>query len=157
MHKPIYASGFLYHPATHQILLQQTIVSDAPPSPLDMFCGIGKEGEDEKATFARMMLETFHIELKEKYIFPVYDYVTNDSSHRNIFVFYGQIRKLEEFAPKHGKIYSWLTFKQMIKLSILDQAKQDLMVSERVIHAAERSKASIHVVPTHIQFPKLFK
>ena len=27
----------------------------------------------------------------------------------------------------------------MIKLSILDQAKQDLMVSERVIHAAEQS------------------
>ena len=76
-----------------------------------------------------MMLETFRIELKEKHIFLYMIMLQTIPVIGNIYVFYGQIRKLEEFTPKHGKIYSWLTFKQMIKLSILDQAKQDLMVS----------------------------
>lgn len=157
VHKPIYASGFLYHPTTHQILLQQAIVLDDSVSPLDMFSGVSHDREDSRATFARVILESLHVELKDKYIFPVYDYVSNDVHHKNVFVFYGQVRKLEAFPSGHGKKYQWLTFKQMTKISLDEQAKQDLMVSERVIHAAERTKAAIHVEPPHIHFPKLLR
>ncbi|MBI5613402.1 NUDIX hydrolase [Candidatus Gottesmanbacteria bacterium] len=157
MHKPIYASGFLYHPSTHQILLQQPTVRDNLPSPLDIFSVVSREGEDPKSAFARIILEELHIELKITNIFPVYDYTSSDTHHRDVFVFYAVVKKLVDVFPDHKRTYSWFTFKQISKLSLVDQAKQDIMISERVIHAAERTKASIHVEPAHIHFPKLLR
>jgi ADP-ribose pyrophosphatase YjhB (NUDIX family) len=73
VHKPFYASGFLYHLGTAQILLHQptdTIVA----SSWHLLGGKGTKGEDTKIAFKRITHELVKVKLDLKNIIPVYDY-----------------------------------------------------------------------------------
>lgn len=154
MHKSFYASGFLYHLATQQILLQQSSLSNNPSSTWNMFGGESCEGEDAQTAFQRIMLERVNIRLEAKCLFPVYDYFYN-TLNKIHYVFYAEVKRLYTFPLFDRGVLSWFTFKQTAKLGLSDQAKHDVIVSERVINAAARSNEST-IPPSPKQYPKLF-
>ncbi len=84
------------------------------------------------------MQERVHIRLVAKHLFPVYDYFYN-ALNKIHYVFYAEVQKLYTFPSLHTDVFSWFTFKQTTKLAFNDQAKQDIIVSERVIKAHARS------------------
>lgn len=138
MHKPFYASGFLYHVATQQILLHQANISNNPLSFWKMFGDFSHKDEDAHTAFQRILFEQLHIKLPTTHLLPVYDY---DLNTRNTihYVFYAEVPKLSVFPLGDRGVFSWFTFKQTTKLIFSDQAKQDVMVSERVVNAQARS------------------
>lgn len=154
MHKTFYASGFLYHLKTQQILLQQSSLNANPSPTWSMFEGISLDGEDAQTAFQRIMHERVNIHLVAKCLFPVYDYFYN-SLNKVHYVFYAEVQKLYTFPSLHTDVFSWFTFKQTTKLDLADQAKQDIIVSERVIKAHARS-IELSILPSTAQSSKLF-
>ena len=146
MHKPFYASGFLYHPASQQILLYQPPLLKNPLAVWKTFGGLSCAGEDAPVTFRRIIYEQTKIRLKVKCLFPVYDYF---SRARNVlhYVFYAEVEKLFTFPLLKTGVLSWFTFKSTNKLSFADCIKQDMIVSERVINAQARSKKTSLLQP----------
>lgn len=138
MHKPFYASGFLYHVATQQILLHQANISNNPLSFWKMFGDFSQKDEDAHSAFQRILFEQLHIKLPATHLLPVYDY---DLNTRNTihYVFYAEVPTVSAFSLKDRGVCAWFTFKQTIKLTFSEQAKQDVMVSERVVKAQART------------------
>jgi ADP-ribose pyrophosphatase YjhB (NUDIX family) len=156
VHKPIYASGFLYHLATQQILLQQAHLGDDSITPWTMFGGKNQEGEDAATTFQRIIREETHIDLEAKNILPVYDYIRDihDTIH---YILYAEVPTLYMFPPNKEKAFSWFTYKLTNKLHFEDQTRQDIIVSERVIKAVARSHEPEIILPHNHRQPDLFR
>jgi hypothetical protein len=136
MHKDFYASGFLYHPKTQQILLQQPSTADSGTawSLFEVECQ-GKETAVD--AFKRIVHSQLHLELKPKNIYPIYSYF-HEGKGKNNFLHYAIVRKLETFPNTKKTIFSWFTLKQIQKMHIPDQIKQDIIVGQRVIDSAMR-------------------
>lgn len=139
MHKLFYASGFIFHPLSQQILLQQRQRKDNEPHHQWLvFSGKSKAGEDPKKTFQRLIEEQLGIKLTAKNIFPVYDYF-NEELGADQFVHYAQIGTIpRKIRAKEDTLLSWFAFRQIPKLSLPLQTRQDIIVSQRVINAANR-------------------
>jgi hypothetical protein len=136
MHNDFYASGFLYHPKSQQILLQQPITADGETE-WSLFEGENLGEETGVETFKRVIFSHLHLDLKPKNIFPIYSYFHDDKG-KNKFLHYAIVRKLETFPNTKKAIFAWFTFKQIQKLHISDQIKQDIIVGQRVIDSAVR-------------------
>ncbi len=137
MHKTFFASGFLYHLPSEQILLQH----DKSLSSLwSLFEEQGNKNENPISVFQKAVYNKLHIKLHEKIIYPVYDYFKKDTG-ANYYIFYAQIAlKNKENFSKNNSLTEWLTFKQVTKLPLSDQAKQDIIVTQRVIKAKARDE-----------------
>jgi ADP-ribose pyrophosphatase YjhB (NUDIX family) len=136
MHNKIYASGFLYHPETTQILLQQKNSSD-PNATWSLLGGLANGAESPEATFKRIVEEELGIILPIKSIHQVYDYVdevTKEVKH----ICYSQTRSQKDFKDINGTSFAWFTLKEISKLKISPQAKQDIIVGQRVIDSTSR-------------------
>ena len=136
MHKDFYASGFLYHPKTQQILLQQVISANIEPI-WSMLGGENLKNETSEASFGRIIYKVLRIKIKPNNIFPVYTYF---HSEKNIdhFICYAKITKLEKFPNSKKSLFSWFTFKQIQKMNLPAQIKQDIIVGQRVIQSSIR-------------------
>jgi ADP-ribose pyrophosphatase YjhB (NUDIX family) len=136
MHKDFYASGFLYHPKSQQILLQQPNTADSETG-WSLFGGEGLNKETAEETFKRVLYLHLRLEIKPKNIFPIYSYFHTDKGKNN-YLHYAIVRKLEIFPNTKKTLFSWFTFKQIQKMHISDQIKQDIIVGQRVIDSAVR-------------------
>jgi ADP-ribose pyrophosphatase YjhB (NUDIX family) len=136
MHKDFYASGFLYHPKTQQILLQQPITADTQDQ-WSLFEGESLNNEAAAQTFKRVIFFHLKLELKPKNIFLIYSYLHDDKGKNN-FIHYAIVRKLEKFPDTKKTLFAWFTFKQIQKMRISNQVKQDIIVGQRVIDSAVR-------------------
>ena len=142
MHKDFYASGFLYHYPTEQILLQQLISSkNGLPQPWTLFGGKNHSSEDTQKTFQRIIKEQLHHTLPIDSIYPIFDYFSKELNQD----YYMQYSELETDLPKlyvrKGYIIEWFTFKQLLKISLTEQTRQDIIVGQRVIDAAFRNQS----------------
>ena len=138
MHKGFYASGFLYHPRTQQILLQQKNSADK----YSEWTLLGIEGSGDKTgeeVFQKAVEKILHLKLKQSAVKPVYEYV-NGESNKQIYVSYAKINKLEKFNSKNGVEYCWFSFKAISKLKVSAQTKQDITIGQRVISSSIRKK-----------------
>lgn len=154
VHKPFYASGFLYHLKTQQILLHQPSSRNDSSSLWSMFGGMSNNGENAQDVFTRIMYRLVKLQLLAKHIYPVYDYYFH-ARNKIHYVFYALIKDMRELPISTSDTMSWFTFKQTSKLLFDDQTKQDIVVSERVINAAARENESI--MPSHpVQRSNLF-
>lgn len=142
MHNNFYASGFLFHLRTQQILLHQPNIDKNSSSAWNMLGGEGK-GEDVCKAFQEIILKLLDVKLPTKNIFPVYDYFYN-KVNKNHHIFYAEVKKLHSFPESRKGAFSWFTFKQATKLSFDSQTKQDIMVAERVIKAQARDKEALN-------------
>jgi len=134
--KKFYASGFLYHPDSTKILLQQENAND--PKSLWSLLGsknIGSETSQEN--FVRNAKSFLHLDLLANAVYGVYDYFRLGKN----YVSYAIVKKLTDF-PTIGKtVFAWFRIKEITKLALSDQTKQDLIVGQRIIDCEIRKKA----------------
>lgn len=146
VHKPFYVSGFLYHLRTQQILLHQFNLGNNSASIWAMFGGAGIGEEDPQESFQRIIYRLLNLQLNEKRIYPVYDYF-NDALNTIHYVFYAKVKTMKNLSLPDNDALSWFSFKQITKLPQSEQAKQDIIVSQRVIQAQARSDSGIAPTP----------
>ncbi|MBI2012155.1 NUDIX hydrolase [Candidatus Daviesbacteria bacterium] len=144
MHKPFYASGFLYNQKTGQILLLQSQPTDDSSPAWSMLGGEGREGEDAMITFQRVVLEFLKIDLKIKRILPIYDYFHEGLDKIN-YVFYAEVGKALNFSPLKDYIPVWIRFDETLKLLFASKTQQDIIVGERVINAKQRDIEALKI------------
>ncbi|MBI3577508.1 NUDIX hydrolase [Candidatus Gottesmanbacteria bacterium] len=142
MNKPFYVSGFLYHLVSQQILLHQSLVGKNPLTTWNMFGGSSRKGEDAPSALQRILYEQLNIHIETKNLYPVYDYFY-EALNKVHYVFYVEVKKLYAPPSLSAGTCSWFTFKQTTKLSLAEQAKHDVIISERVINAQTRSHLPI--------------
>ena len=138
MHKAFYASGFLYHLRTQQILLYQPHPKNNIPSTWSMMSGSGHKKEDARKAFQRIIYKLLRIKINPKRTYPVYD-CFHDALQATRYVLYAEVGSVKNFRSSKKGTLSWFTFKQTTKLSFSDETKQDIIVSERVVKAQARS------------------
>ena len=131
MHKDLYASGFLYNKSTQQILLRQ---HTSAPFVWSLFGGKTQNGEDPAATFGRIIQEQLGTKTT---VNPIYDYFDKELNAQ-CHVFYGQINTTKKISSDQKNI-RWFTFKEILKLPIDKQAKQNITIGRRVIEAIARN------------------
>src|SRR2546423_1660792 len=107
MHKTFYASGFLYHLDSEQILLQQHMPS-APLSPWFLFGGIYSEKVGPEAAFKDVVFDLLNIKIKN--VYPVYSYF-NENASINQSIVYSELKTLRKFSPKKGLTFAWFSFR----------------------------------------------
>ena len=142
VHKPFYASGFLYSLKTHQILLLKDQQKDDIKSQWSTLGGESKEGEDTQIAFQRIIHELLNLNLKIKYIYPIYDYF-HDTRDKINYVFYAEVKKTPNFNRSKENTLSWVTFSETLKFLFSAHTKQDVIVGERVINAKWRLSLNI--------------
>jgi ADP-ribose pyrophosphatase YjhB (NUDIX family) len=138
MHNEFYASGFIYHPPTQQILLQQYTSKTNQPPLWTLFGGKNQQDETPVKTFHRIISEKLGLPIAEDACFSVYDYFHKDKGVTH-FIHYAVTEELfdEEAVLTENKI-GWFNFKQIMKLPMKPQTKQDITVGQRVINLAIR-------------------
>lgn len=134
MHK-FYASGFIYNPLTDQILLQQVTSKDSLSSPWILFGKTCSSEKTAKQAFINIIFKLLGV--KTKKIFPIYTY-PDSQTHETKIVFYIELRKSVNFPNKNVSTFSWFTLKQISRLKLSSQTKQDITVGQRVIESAIR-------------------
>ncbi len=147
MHKVFYASGFLYRPKSQQILLQQVAKdpSTATSSPWSIFGGINRKEEKTEIAFQRIIYDLLKVKLATKSIYAIYDYF--HSGYKKFhYVFYGEVSETQNIHAPKGIIFSWFTFKQIIKLPFTEATKQDIIVGQRVIQAKLREGEAVQPI-----------
>lgn len=136
MHKDFYASGFIYHQKTQQILLQQVNSDDETPvwSLLSEKGAINKAGEE---IFKDLSYKQLKLKLNIKHIHLIYTYFSQETN-KNHNIYYAEVTKLHKIPSSKKITFSWFTFKQIGKLNLLKQTKQDIVIGQRVIQSAVR-------------------
>ncbi len=140
MHRPFYASGFLYHSSTQQILLQQPSLDASPV----LFGGKGHKAKDPQAVFQRCVEQALGIAIPASSIHPVYDYRHNKLGE--CFIFYVEIADPEIYASKNKA--KWFLLSKLSKFTMSEQTRHDIIVGERVIRSALESPQA-HQSPKH--------
>lgn len=139
MDNNFYASGFLYHPGSGQILLQKQDSSDAN-SLWSLLESKARGKETGQENFKRLIYAFLRLDLPLTATHSVYEYF-HKGLHKNYHVSYAEVEKLRDFPPHKKTVFAWFSMKEILKLSLSDQTKQDLIVGRRVIDSASRKKA----------------
>ncbi|MBI4099723.1 NUDIX hydrolase [Candidatus Microgenomates bacterium] len=130
MKKNSYTSGFLLHSNSQQILLQQNSAEEQPTWNL-----LG--GMSEK-NFQKVVAKLLNLKLQPKAVVPVYDYSSKGKKH---FISYAEVDKLSDFPASKTSLFKWFTAKEISKLPLSSQTKQDIIVGRRVIDSQIRRDA----------------
>lgn len=136
MNKKYYSSGFLYHPASEQILLQQENPTD-PTSTWSLLGGTCTDKETIIENFKHVAHTLLKLNLRGSAIHSVYDYF-HQAMGKNHFVSYAVVDKLVKFPSNQKTAFAWFDLREISKLKLTPQTKQDIIVSRRVIEANVR-------------------
>jgi hypothetical protein len=132
MHKPFYASGFLYHQSTQQILLQH-LTNDNEDSKLVFFRGKSQNGNNPQTVFRECVEEALGISIPESNIHPVYDYVHAQLGEH--FIFFVEVTEVAPKTYKSKNKTEWFHLSKLSKFNMSEQTRHDIVVGERVIRA----------------------
>ncbi|MEK7168803.1 MAG: hypothetical protein AAB532_01885 [Patescibacteria group bacterium] len=144
MHKDYYASGFIYHPKSQQILLQQHISASTNP----VWTLLGKKVEKDltgEETFKELLLEAIKLKIKLTSIKIIYSYFSKELNAENN-VYYAEVSKLYKTSSSDDITYSWFTLKKIQKLNISEQTKQDIIIGQRVIDSSVRKSLGLRTI-----------
>lgn len=145
MHNEFYASGFIYHPASQQILLHQYPAKPNQPSLWSLFGGKSQGKETPEKTFHRIITEKLGLEVPVDACFTVYDYYHKDKAMPH-HIHYAILEQMpDEDSLETEYTVSWFAFKQIAKLPMKPQTKQDITVGQRVINLAIRELEPVSV------------
>lgn len=132
VHKNFYASGFLYHPGSGQILLQQNLDNPQPNWTL-LGGAVGKNFYDHVKGLLKLKID-------KRDVHEVYDY-RHPTLKKKHYVSYVEINKKAQFSPIKNLAFSWFGIKDVSKLPVSSQTKQDIIVGFRVIGSSLRKTA----------------
>lgn len=135
MHKDFYASGFLYHPRTQQILLQKETRADSSTTWV-LPCIKSLKNETEKQAFKRLVHVLFSLNIDINSIFSVYDYY-HEGLKKNNYIFFVKVKKAEKYNDENDS-YCWFFLGEILKHKLSPQTKQDITVMQRVIDSSIR-------------------
>ena len=124
MHKSFYASGFLYHSPSQQILLQQTTRNETVT--FDLFRGKNKNGHDPKTVFQQCVEKTLKTSITTSSVHTVYDYIHDTEGEQ--YIFYVDVKKN---IPNDG----WILLSKVSKYAMSEQTRHDIIIGERVIRS----------------------
>lgn len=135
MHKPFYASGFLYHSPSQQILLQQ--LSNGNDVNLVLFGGKSHKGKDPQTVFQHCIEEALGVPIAASSIHPVYDYIHDKLGEH--FIFYVEVADItpQVYASKNKA--EWFLLSKLSKYAMSEQTRHDIIVGERVIRSLMES------------------
>lgn len=141
MHKPFYASGFLYHSPSQQILLQQLNSDDLK---LGLFSASCRNGNSPLNVFQDCVEKALDIAVPDSSIHPVYDYVLENLGEQ--FIFFAEVVRVGPIAPKNKT--QWVLLSKLSKFRMSEQTRHDIIIGERVIKS--------RMEPAHVpQYPHL--
>ena len=129
MHKPFYASGFLFHLPSQQILLQQLTTDNE--TKLTLFRELSNNGEKPQSVFRHCIETTLGISIPESSIYPVYDYIHETLGEH--FIFYADIVNLEKISAKEKT--KCIVLAKLSKFKMNEQTRHDIIIGERVIRS----------------------
>jgi hypothetical protein len=141
MHKDFYASGFLYHPSSQQILLQQYDYSSTTSNPWFFFGSSYLEEEKPDVSFKNNIFTL--LDIKVPVVHNIYSYFS-EATDKNHYIGYATVRSRQKFSPKNGLTFAWFSFKEVLKIQATNQTKHDIVVGQRVIEAATRKRLGEH-------------
>ena len=131
MHKPFYASGFLYHSNSQQILLQQQKTGEI--NHLTFFSGSSHNGTSPQIVFQKCVEKALGVPIKTTSIHPVYDYI-HDKLVED-FIFYVDVSDTVTKTYASKTKTGWIALSKIAKSSMSEQTRHDIVVGERVIRA----------------------
>lgn len=141
MDKTFYISGFLYHPDTQQILLQRK-VSETSDSSWSLLSCTAPNAKESKQSFRNTVQQLLNIDLPESDIHQVYNYEESEQGDNNA-VAYGVVTEQIDYPKNKGNEFAWFTQKEITKLKLPFQTKQDITVGQRVIDSSIRRDAGV--------------
>ncbi len=125
-----YSGGFLYHPESQKILLQQ---DSSDPKSVWTLLG-SANGKD----FAQVVSDFLQLKLSAEAVLPIYDYTAKGEKH---VIVYAEVKNQKDFPKVKNFCFAWFTLKEISKLPLSAQTKQDLIVGRRVIDSQIRQDA----------------
>lgn len=131
MHKPFYASGFLYHPPTKQILLQQLLIDNKEK--LVLLRGSSTNGFHPQQVFQNTLKDVLGVAFDTTVIRPIYDYVHDKLGEH--FIFYVEASEVEPKVYKSKHKIGWFALAKLSKFNMSEQTRHDIIVGERVIRS----------------------
>lgn len=137
MHKTFYASGFLYHSPTQQILLQQK--NSNTDGELILFSGKSRQGKNPRLIFKKTIEEALDTSIPESSIYPVYDYAHAQLGEH--YIFFAEITDIKNKSFMAKNKSGWLQISKVSKLNMSDQTHHDIIIGERVIRSIKDSKS----------------
>ncbi len=131
VHKPIYASGFLYHSPTGQILLQQ--ITQDTDTTFKLFSDVSPEGSDPQKVFLKCLEKSLGVKVAVSDIQPVYDYQPDGQGAK--YIFYVEVTDAQPKTYKGKGNAAWLHLSKIGKANMSEQTRHDIVVGERVIRS----------------------
>lgn len=142
MHKGFYASGFLYHPKSQQILLQQ--LYSANNSSWTLFGKTSAQDKTGEEVFKDIFYEVLNLKIKLNNIKMVYSYFSKELNKRNIY--YAEVKSRYKHPVSGNSTFAWFTFKQVQKLNLSEQIRHDILVGQRVIDSSIRKSLGLRTI-----------
>lgn len=136
MHKTFYASGFLYHPKSEQILLQQKNSAEQNPA-WSLFGKKVLKNKSGEQTFIDVFFEKLSIKLPVKNINTVYTY-SDENKGLKYNIYYAEVKRLHKPSDTSLNEFGWFNFKQIQKLNLTEQTRQDILIGQRVVDSSIR-------------------
>ncbi len=131
MHKPFYASGFLYHSPSQQILLQQ--LTNGDDMKLALFRGKSRNGKDPQMVFQQCVEEALGVRVPASSIHPVYDYIHDKLGEH--FIFYVEVADVTPKTYISKNKAEWFSLSKLSKHAMSEQTRHDIIIGERVIRS----------------------
>ncbi len=141
MSKTFLISGFLYHPETQQILLQRES-SETSDSSWSLLSCKAPSAKESKQSFKHTLMQVLNLDISESNIHQVYNYDESEEGNNNA-VAYAVVEELTEYPTNKGNEFGWFTQKEISKLKLPFQTKQDITVGQRVIDSSIRRDAGV--------------
>lgn len=137
VHKPFYASGFLYHSDSQQILLQQ--LTQGNETNFVLFRAKSVNGHDPQTVFRQCIEEALGITVTASTVYPVYDYVHDRLGEH--FIFFAEI--MDDTPIKYGQdnTTGWIPIAKLSKYPMSEQTRHDIIIGERVIRSLTEAVA----------------
>ena len=131
VHTSFYASGFLYHSPSQQILLQPLQNGDTVN--LTLFHEKCERGKDPLTVFKHCVERALGTTIPTSSIHPVYDYVHDKLGEQ--YIFYVEVAGAEPKSYGAKNKAAWFSLLKLAKHEMSEQTRHDIIVGERVIRS----------------------
>jgi len=137
VHTSFYASGFLYHSPSRQILLQQ--LNKGNDQRLVLFRAKSQKGKTPQTIFQDCIEKALDITIATTSIHLVYDYIHDNLGEH--FIYFAEIADKTPPTYPSGNKTDWVSLSKLSKYPMSEQTRHDIIIGERVIQSLMKPPA----------------